>query len=209
MNDLDLAVKYCDSLVHDLSTRYSGLNSRGKNLVRALLTNYTDARRVYHNWDHIWFGWKHLSNYKYDDQFNLNIAKWAWLWHDVISDSEKLSADAACLVADIFEMSGTSRIRDLILITDHTRSLGVQGDSFFKDYIRDLDLAILGSPPERFKFYRNQIWQEWLGRCTAEEFRKGSSKWAECMLSAKQLFWTQDFLSLEEQARKNLATLLE
>lgn len=214
MSDIDIALDICDELVAELSTKYSGgLGRSGRAEVKPFLDRYSSFERVYHGWGHIWDGWHDLyynKSLKGQNPREHICAKWAWLWHDVIAESVKLSADLAKFYAELyaFDQSCCRYIHNLVLKTDHDHTVGKWSDTFFEDFIRDIDLKILGSKPLVFKAYRNQIWREYKGKCSPEEFKLGSSEWAKKMLSARQLFWTPEFVGLEAQARENLSTLV-
>ena len=136
------------------------------------------------------------------------IALW---FHDVVydprrSDNESKSADRA---EEVLLKAGGSeeeagRVRHLILATRHAE-LPSSGDAAL---IVDIDLAILGAPPERFEEYEVQIHREyeWVPELV---FRPTRARILQGFLERKQIYSTAPFAArFEAAARANLLRAL-
>jgi predicted metal-dependent HD superfamily phosphohydrolase len=74
-------------------------------------------------------------------------------------------------------------------------------------YVVDVDLSILGAPPEEFDRYEAQIRAEHSFRPDAE-FRERRTRLLRALLDRRRIFLTPEFAAFEAPARANLARSL-
>ena len=178
---------------------------------QALRQAYETPPRAYHNLTHIahcldeFQSARHLAS-------NPQALEWALWFHDSIYDSkakdnEQQSAELAARTAVEAGLPSafTELATRLILATKHTTS-PEPGD---ETLITDIDLAILGQPPNRFDEYEHQIREEydWVDHAA---FAHGRSAVLASFLARPTIYQTEWFQEkYEEQARKNIARALE
>lgn len=136
------------------------------------------------------------------------IALW---FHDAIyqvrgNDNEQCSADWAAreLAAAGAPESIRTQVADLILATRHD-ALPQDPDARL---LVDIDLAILGAPPERFAEYDRQVRAEyaWVPGCVYRHRRRAVLR---SFLGREAIYATTHFRTLlEAQARRNLASAI-
>jgi predicted metal-dependent HD superfamily phosphohydrolase len=172
-----------------------------------LRTAYEGADRAYHNLVHIdeclreLEGARHLTA----DAAALEAAIW---FHDVVYDSHATDNEekSAALWRDVaaaarVEPRVVEKAADLILATKHA-AVPTDADARL---VVDVDLAILGQPPERFDEYERQIRAEyaWVGE---EQFAAGRGKVLRTFLARPLIYSTEHFRArYEAPARSNLA----
>jgi predicted metal-dependent HD superfamily phosphohydrolase len=179
-------------------------------LLEALVTAYEQPERHYHNLQHItdclddYQGVRALA--RQPDAVELAI----W-YHDVVydthrSDNEEQSAVFAVTALLAAEMPPTlvTSVCDLILATRHT--LVPQSDD--EALLMDIDLAILGSPDDKFDRYERVIRQEYAW-VPEPLFRAKRAAILRGFLARPVLYHTPSFRErLEQPARVNLARSL-
>jgi predicted metal-dependent HD superfamily phosphohydrolase len=182
-----------------------------KELHDEVLSRYTEPHRHYHTQ-------QHLSECFEKVQPILSLAlhpaevQLALWFHDAIydtqrSDNEEQSATWAR--SSVLSFGGPpdvgQRIYDLIMFTRHD-AMPVGLDA---EVLVDADLSILGSPPDRFDEYEQQVRKEY-GWVPEVMFRQGRRKILKSFLERKQIFATLPFQELyEAQARENLRRSFE
>jgi predicted metal-dependent HD superfamily phosphohydrolase len=171
-----------------------------------LVLRYGEHQRAYHTIRHLeeCFGWfaqvRSIAARPGEISFAL-------FYHDAIydthaADNEERSADLAANVLHehVRGDSNAERIRSLILATKHDAELE---DSDARLLV-DIDLSILGAPPERFDEYEREIRKEyeWVG---IEDFRRGRRRVLERFLDRPAIYGSSHFHErLEAPARANL-----
>lgn len=173
---------------------------------RRLREKYGESHRAYHTFEHIEACLNHLDRHR--DQLREPRAVELALWyHDVIyntraSDNEAQSAVYA--VADLAELdeppATIERVKRLIEVTEHP-SVPRDDDEAL---LLDIDLAILGAPPEIYQRYEEQVRKEyrWVPGFL---FRRGRRKLLASFLDAPTIYRSPSFLAArEQQARENL-----
>ena len=188
-----------------------GQSGSGLQVFSELKQAYETPPRPYHNFTHI----AHCL-----DEFqtvrrlaaNPQALQWALWFHDAIYDSkakdnEQLSAELATHAAFDAGLPSafTELVARLILATKHTTS-PEPGD---ETLITDIDLAILGQPPNRFDEYEHQIREkyDWVDNAA---FAHGRSAVLGSFLARPTIYQTQWFSQkYEQQARRNLTRALE
>ncbi len=71
----------------------------------------------------------------------------------------------------------------------------------------DLDLKGIGDGWDYFQLNTEAIWLEYMPHYTRSEYDAGRKHWAAGFLNRSQIFYTDDYRHLEEQARVNLTRL--
>lgn len=163
-------------------------------------------KRSYHNLKHISECLSYLDNVKgfIDDYECLTIAI---LFHDIIYDpksslNEKNSADF-CL--EHMKLAGKTEeqcknVHDLILITSQHKTQ-TEND---KKYMVDIDLSILGSSPERYSEYTEQVRKEY-NHVSDSVFNFHRLMFIDRLLIKGKIFQTDYFYELlNKQAITNL-----
>ncbi len=128
-----------------------------------LVARYAEPHRAYHNLTHI----EHCLN-EFEAARSLaphpNAIEMAIWFHDVVydpkaKDNEERSAEMAVAVAKAARVPAAfaRRLSELILATKHVQP----PDNPDAALLVDVDLSILGQPPERFDEYERQIRQEY------------------------------------------------
>lgn len=142
---------------------WSGDAVDGDAIYRDLVARYAEPHRAYHTLDHVadclhWLDEVRPLLARPDE------AEWAIWFHDAVydpqrADNEERSAALAAeaLTALAVDAAVGARVADLIRLTSHTT------DALTADgaVVCDIDLAILGAPPQRFEQYDAAIRQEY------------------------------------------------
>jgi predicted metal-dependent HD superfamily phosphohydrolase len=171
-----------------------------------LLGRYSEPHRAYHNVEHLKDCFRRFDEVHGLAQHPAEVLLALW-FHDAIydtraSDNEEESARWA---RDVVVSSGgpptsASRIYDLILATRHDDS-SIRGDAAL---VADIDLTILGAPPERFQAYDRQIRQEYAW-VPEPDFRETRLRILDGFLARPAIYLTGPFRrKYEVQARQNL-----
>lgn len=172
---------------------------------------YREPHRHYHDGRHLgeclalWTLWQGQCEHSAE----VAIALW---FHDSVQDpsssgSEQRSAAwaARCLAAAGVESEVTQRINELILATRHNvQILGTDAQT-----VADIDLAILGSPADRFQDYEANVRKEyaWL---PAFKYRRERAAVLRGFLDRHDLFHgAQAIAHLDRQARSNLSAAVQ
>ncbi len=175
-----------------------------------LVAAYGDPSRHYHDLGHLAECFEHLETARCDLCRPDEVALALW-FHDAVydprrSDNEARSADWAALA--IAEAGGSDAlaglVRRLILATAH-REGPEPGD---EASLVDVDLAILGSEPDRFDRYEAQVRLEYAWVAEAD-FRTGRAAVLRRFLGRPSIYSTPRFRDrLESRARGNLGRSL-
>ena len=173
----------------------------------SLLARYDEPHRAYHTRRHLeeCFGHWDAVRGEAERPGEVELALW---FHDAVydprrDDNEARSAElahAAATSAGVPE-EVADRVAALVMATQHA-AIPADGDPA---RIVDVDLAILGAPPERFDEYERQVRQEYAW-VPAPLFRRKRRAILEEFVARPHLFSTPHFrLGVEPQARANLA----
>lgn len=184
-----------------------GTHAVPRSIFVELATAYSNPPRAYHTLDHIEQCLLELegvpANLSIDNPAALEAAIW---FHDAIydpqaHDNEERSADFAAEklgelgVADLM----IAEVRRLILATKHDQP--VSGDVAL---IVDIDLAILGKPPDEFDHYDTAIRLEY-SWVPDDLYRVGRSRVLQGFLDRPTIYQTEYFRNrYEAPARLNL-----
>lgn len=182
---------------------------------------YRDARRAYHTWTHIGECFGRFDEFRHEAEIDLSAplvdaTEWSILYHDAIyvpgaPDNEARSADLARgalsdldVAPDIVTLAVAQ-----ILSTAHTRASPTDVEGLAFNLIRDIDLAILGAPRERFAEYDTQIREEY-AQVPRAAFREGRRRVLASFLRREHIYETRFFRTrLERGARANLGWAID
>lgn len=169
--------------------------------------NYSKENRFYHNINHVKELLLLIDNFK-DKISNLQAVKFAVWFHDAIykawrKDNEERSAKFAqdlLLKIDV-DKETINKVSELILLTKGHR---VSTDNFDTNIFLDSDLAILGSDPEKYNIYSENIRKEYFF-VPQNLYKKGRVAVLEKFLSMDSIYKTDEMRSLYEvRARNNI-----
>ena len=171
---------------------------------------YSEPHRHYHDYTHIEHCLREFDVVKglcgSPDEVEFAI----WL-HDAVYDPHAADNEekSAMLAKEILSELGcpepkSNNIRDLILITRHVQEPATPDEQL----IVDIDLSILGQPPDIYNIYENNIQAEY-SWVPAEAFRVGRSNILRGFLDKTAIYYTERFERLYgNQARVNMAEAL-
>jgi predicted metal-dependent HD superfamily phosphohydrolase len=172
-----------------------------------LASRYGEPHRAYHTMDHVAFCLGLLDGVR-DLATRPNEVEMALWFHDVVydphaHDNETRSAALARETCRMFKLPGPfgKRVHHLIAATRH-RVTPTDADARL---VVDIDLAVLGQPPEVFDDYERRIRREY---ATVEEGTFWLARVAVLreFLARPRLYATAHFHDLYEgQARSNLS----
>lgn len=168
---------------------------------------YSTPPRAYHNLGHVAQCLSVLDEVRRlaDEPDAAEMALWL---HDCVyiavrDDNEEQSAFVAQTVAGLIGAPApfVSRVVGMIEATRHDRR-ELAGDTAL---VADIDLAILGAPPDEYDAYRRAIRQEF-AFADDRRFNRGRLAFVDRQLDRPRLYATPYFRSeLEPRARANLA----
>lgn len=180
-----------------------------------LVDFYTQPHRHYHTFNHIRFCLELLDEFNdiVDDFYAL---EWAIWFHDVIyeipgPDNEAESAELAMETARDAGLNAAfiKRAGRYVLVTKSHTASGKAGE-YDERVMCDIDLAILGQPPEVYDQYEENICREYTTRYTIEEFRPGRRAFLIRFSQSSPIFQTARFKArFEDQAKANLIRTAE
>lgn len=181
-----------------------------------LMTAWSESHRHYHDQRHLreclalWARWREHS----PRAGEVAIALW---FHDAIYDpqapvsgSNELNSAAwaaRSLVRAGADSDTAQRVHDLVMATQHNAPAAL-GSSLEAQLLVDIDLAILGSPAERFERYNQDVRKEyaWVPGFRYQEAR---AQVLQGFLDRPRLYHGPHAVQLfEAQARINLAAAL-
>lgn len=200
---------YTDQLLQywtQLSSQLKLEKRHSEQLFILLFNAYTESQRYYHTVQHIveCLELFHKVDDKLSDPIAVELAIW---FHDVVydpqaSDNEERSADLMkSFCNELIDQEQLEKVYQWIIATkkhypSHDQDL---------NYLLDIDLAILGSRPQRFAEYEHQIQQEY-SWVEAELYKVKRAEVLNHFYQMKTLYQTEYFRNiLENSAKNNLA----
>lgn len=173
---------------------------------KLLSAAYSEPHRAYHTLRHIAHCLEEYEEVRREAKDPVAV-EWALWFHDAIYDPRRRDNEerSAVLAEETAAAAGLSRevarrAGDLIRISTHRKSASDPDGRLFAD----VDLAILGQPPDVFAEYEKQIRQEyaWAGEPL---FRSARAAILETFLDRFSIFVSPHFQEkYEKQARLNL-----
>jgi len=174
---------------------------------------YSEEHRCYHNWSHISTCLEEFQSARFLALHPIAVELALW-FHDVIytpgaRDNEELSARAGRDAAEALDLPSetTREVEALVLATRYLTDDQTQNELCTRDsaLIRDVDLSILGKPPEQFDSYEQAIGAEY-NFVPARERRQRRIHILERFLELPTIYEHQYFQErYEQQARCNLS----
>lgn len=166
--------------------------------------------RAYHSLAHVVEVAQRFAEVRFERP---NEAYAAVLFHDAIYEPGRKDNEARSAALARASLAGqpvdVERVAELILLTARHGQLGPGDVDADAALFLDCDLAILGSPPERFDAYDAAIAQEH-AHLPPEAYAQGRRAFLERMLARERLFLSPHFhAALEARARDNLRRALE
>lgn len=179
-------------------------------LFNQLVAAYSQPHRRYHTLQHLRECLDHFDAAASLARRPAEVELALW-FHDAVydparDDNEALSAGwaARSMEAAGCDAAAASRVRELVLAT-HGHAETDDPDTAL---LLDIDLAILGTAPERFAEYERQVRAEY-AHVPDEDFRVGRERVLAGFLARPRLYLTEPYrAALEERARANLAASL-
>ncbi len=176
---------------------------------------YSESHRAYHNLNHLYDLFLKLEKQEAHDPSSVSLAIW---YHDIIYRplNKKNEEESAKLCDEKLSAIGTDqalrqKVFKLILSTKghDTVQWSTNEERTDNDLLLDLDLSILGSPPEIYQQYTRQIRKEYQV-VPGLLYRQGRKKVLRSFLNKAHIFKSPAFIALyEQQARENLSRELE
>jgi predicted metal-dependent HD superfamily phosphohydrolase len=173
----------------------------------ALEARYAEPHRAYHTLDHLAFCFGEYDRVagQIQEPVALEFALW---FHDAVYDTHRTDNElrSANWAVDALTESGVApdlsqRVYNLIIATRHNAP-PTDTDAA---YLVDIDLAILGQPPQRFDQYDADIRREY-GWVPEAEFCTKRAAILRSFLARARIYQTEPFFDwYEAQARQNLA----
>jgi predicted metal-dependent HD superfamily phosphohydrolase len=173
-----------------------------------LAARYSDPPRSYHTLRHVSEVLDTIDGLR-DQARDLAAVRLAAWFHDAVydtraRDNEERSAELAGEVLHGLHVPGgtIAAVSGLILLTASHRAEPSDRDG---QVLLDADLAVLGSPPERYTAYSRAIRQEYAW-VPEEQYRSGRKQVLEGFLRRERIYHLEPMHAAhEEPARRNLA----
>ena len=183
-----------------------------------LLSAWSEPHRHYHDQRHLreclalWTRWRHLCQRPGE----VAIALW---FHDAIYDPQsqhnELNSAAwttRCLMRAGADTDTAQRVNDLVMATQHgfTQETGPAAlrSNLDAQLLIDIDLSILGSPPERFERYDRDVRKEYAW-VPGWRYQQARARVPQSFLDWPRIFHAEPAVALlEVQARTNLVAAL-
>lgn len=175
---------------------------------------YSEERRAYHTFHHIWSMLKALQEIKVVEVDNRIAIVFAIFFHDCIydptrRDNEELSAQQWLSFCD---QSGViipfrDSVADWIRQTAHHMDCNAESSTRDKLLFLDIDLAILAAPRSDYDLYAQQIRKEY-AHVPDDAFREGRSKVLRTFLAKESLYFLDGSFSTAI-AHENISAELE
>ncbi|WP_281753969.1 HD domain-containing protein [Neptunitalea chrysea] len=188
-----------------ITNTYTASHEIASDLWNEIETAYTGKKRYYHNLQHIHYMWQLASKHQ---QYipDYKVLLWAIFYHDLVynvsyGNNELKSANIAVARMAQLGISKTEQqlCHDLIMATKHHNATSTTAA-----YMVDFDLAILGTSPEVYATYNQNIRKEYAiyPMCM---YKKRRIKVLEHFLAMERIFKTDTFYTLlESKAHENL-----
>ena len=169
---------------------------------------YSEPHRRYHDQRHLDECLAQLDEVHERDERERRLLRWAILWHDAVYDPGQRNNEQRSAELALADLSGcgiphddAAEVARLILLTERHRADA--GDRLGALMV-SIDLAILGSDPDRYREYAADVRLEY-DHVPDQLWRTGRSAVLERLLEADPLFPDPELRErLEPQARSNI-----
>ena len=169
---------------------------------------YAEPGRHYHSERHLDDCLRHLDQLQDLDERERRLLKWAILWHDAIydperSDNEERSAELARreLLDCGIEPACAEQVARLIRLTSGHRA---EDSDRLGAPLVSIDLAVLGSDPDRYRQYATDVRREYR-HLTEDEWCSDRAVVLKQFLEADAIYPDPRFRAvLEQPARRNM-----
>lgn len=166
--------------------------------------------RAFHNWNHIEYMLKLLEEYPQREIMNKKVLQHAIKFHDVVHNpTYDCGQNELQSIAVMFDYTSHDlTMYELALAAQYIFATIDHKPFKFPDsdvkLFLDLDLAILGSKPNKYREYKRQIRAEYKS-FSRETYNFGRILFLDKMLKKRPIFNTYYFREkFEEQARQNM-----
>ena len=174
-------------------------------LLEILETRYAERHRAYHDLRHV-LACLELARSVQERLANAAAVELALWYHDAVyepraADNEEKSAELATAELASLDDATRAAVSKLVLATKHDAPPADPDAGF----VVDIDLAVLGAPPEAFDRYEEEIRREYAW-VPGPLFRRRRREILQGFLDRPRLYSTDFFRELlESPARANLA----
>jgi predicted metal-dependent HD superfamily phosphohydrolase len=176
-----------------------------------LIACYSEPHRKYHTVRHLDECFAKLEELRTEANHPEEVELALW-FHDAVYDTKRQDNEAksaewarATALAANLSAAVAQRVHKLIMATRHDATPSEPDEKV----LVDVDLSILGAPPERFDEYEEQVREEY-SWVPAVVFRKKRRKILKGFLARASIFNTRKFVeAYEARARVNLERSLK
>jgi predicted metal-dependent HD superfamily phosphohydrolase len=204
-------------LRHELSARFEQCweaagGEASKRVFQDIAARYSEARRHYHTLEHVAHCLSEIDIPQLDagDRLAVELAIW---FHDVVyeipgSGNERRSAEYFKQFAVLTTLSPEAIDRVVTMILASEKHAADRADKALQIFL-DIDLAILGASPERFRQYDRDIRTEYSSIFDAIYYPKRRQLLRQ-FLMRDAIYLTPEFRDrYEARARENLRSVVE
>ena len=187
-----------------LAARRGWAEAASERRLADLLARHGEEQRHYHHAGHVTDLLARMREVSFQD---VDAAEAAAFLHDAIyrvgaSDNEQRSADLAR--KSLTALDDPTFAERVATICAATATHEASGDAD-TDLFLDIDMAVLGDPPEAYSRYRDAVLREYTTAFQREAYLVGRiTLFVEPMLERERIFLTPSFADREERARANL-----
>ena len=193
----------------NLLDKSSAETKLGDEIFTSLINSYCDRTRSYHNLNHIYDILNSLERVK-NIAKNINILQFSAWFHDYIYDPQSLENEAKSAVCAVKAMKQLNIERQVIKVVEQIILSTKNHQPLIKNIdnllFLDVDLAILGTTPDKYQKYTLAIRKEY-SYLSDRDYEMGRKKVLTQFLNRKRIYYTDYFYqNLELAARENLQT---
>lgn len=194
----------------EIAARHGCSADATQGVLEELVAAYAEPHRAYHTLDHIAALLRLFGEYG-NDAMDGDAVALAIVFHDAVYDPARSDNEAASagLAGERLAILGfaealIAKVRRLILATQHGAHAGAVADADAA-LLLDLDLSVLGAPPEDYRAYAQAIRREFSIYPDAV-YRPGRRRVLEGFLARDRIYLTGRLGALwEAPARRNIA----
>lgn len=169
----------------------------------------TPTARAYHGLHHVQACLNELDRVReeFAPRVDVDSAEWALWLHDCVyiagaKDNEERSAEVSARMLRMIDASDDviARTHAMVMATKHTGETLDEASAL----VADVDMSILGAPPEMYRAYAGAIREEF-SFVDEEQYRAGRGAFLRGLLARQRIFHTDVFVRrFESTARANL-----